>query len=331
LVTFPNGTRFEVTLACSGVVFLVQGLAVAVLLGELEQASTARRVRLVGSMVAVALIANWIRVLALLQIGYSTNMRNVLVSRDHLEFGWALFVVVLVAFVWLATRRALPEGAKPTPVSGARSARSRGAYLAAAVALAIAPLLIGVTATFRDVQAEANQLSLPPAQANWRGPLETVDQSWRPMFVGAHEERHVAYEDTTGHSVEAVAIGYSWQEQGQELINEGNSLLGDGGLTSLTSGVVQGNGRSYWELIVADSHGGQSVVWAFYDIGGRGFVTPLFSQLWYGVRSLASPPYSTLFAFRVQCAPSCEAARATLSSFLHGKGNEPVAVAAPAS
>src|SRR4029077_4676824 len=131
--TFPNGTRFEVTLACSGVVFLVQGLAVAVLLGELEQASLGRRVRLVASMVAVALIANWIRVLALVQIGYSTDMRHVLVSRDHLEFGWALFVLVLVAFVWLATRGALPEGRTPTPITGARNARSLGAYLAAAV------------------------------------------------------------------------------------------------------------------------------------------------------------------------------------------------------
>ena len=215
--------------------------------------------------------------------------------------------------------------------SGTRGARSVGACLAAAVALAIAPVVIGVTASSRNVQAEANQLRLPAGDATWRGPLETVDQAWRPVFVGAHEERHVAYEDSTGRTVEAVAVGYPWQEQGRELINEGNSLLGEGGLTSLTSGVVQGNGRSYWELIVADPHGGKSVVWAFYDIGGRGFVTPLFSQLWYGVRSLATPPYSTLLAFRAQCAPSCEAARATLASFLQGMGREPVAIAAPAS
>jgi hypothetical protein len=82
---------------------------------------------------------------------------------------------------------------------------------------------------------------------------------------------------------------------------------------------------------VADPHGDQSVIWAFYDIGGRGFVTPLFSQLWYGVRSLATPPYSALFAFKVQCAPSCQAARATLGSFLQGMDSEPVAIAAPAS
>jgi len=48
--------------------------------------------------------------------------------------------------------------------------------------------------------------------------------------------------------------------------------------------------------VVADEQGRRSLVWSVYDIGGREFVTPLLSQLWYGVRSLAGAPYSVLFA-----------------------------------
>ena len=333
LVTFPNGAKFEVTTACSGAVFLVQGLAVAVLLGELEQAPVGRRLRLVGSMVAVALAANWIRVLALLQIGYSTEMRHVLVSRDHLEFGWTLFVLVLLGFVWVSTRSAPSERAEPTRLVGTLPMVKFEAYLATLVIVAFAPLLIAIAAPSHDLQDERAQLHLhlPAGHATWRGPLETLDRTWSPVFVGAHDERHVAYEDVTGRNVEAIAIGYSWQEQGRELLNEGNSLLGDGGLTALTSSVVVDNGQSYREMVVRDKQDSRSIVWSFYDVGGRGFATPLFSQLWYGVRSLATPPYSTLFAFRAQCVPSCDAARATLVSFLHGTGSAPVAVTAPSS
>lgn len=86
-ISFPNGAKFEVTPLCNGLGFLVQGLATATLLGELEPASTARRVALVGSMVFVALVANWARVLILLQVGYATGMRHVLVTQNHVLFG----------------------------------------------------------------------------------------------------------------------------------------------------------------------------------------------------------------------------------------------------
>ena len=51
LVTFPGGATFEITPLCSGVAFMSQGLAAAVLLGELEQAPLWRRVRLFGTFV----------------------------------------------------------------------------------------------------------------------------------------------------------------------------------------------------------------------------------------------------------------------------------------
>ena len=119
---FPNGARFVVTLACSGVGFLAQALAVAVLLGELEEAKFARRAGLFISMAFLALVTNWVRVLLLLAIGYSSGMDNVIVSQRHLEFGYVLFVIVLVAFVWAATRQTLPEPAARTPRLGAPAA-----------------------------------------------------------------------------------------------------------------------------------------------------------------------------------------------------------------
>jgi len=69
------------------------------------------------------------------------------------------------------------------------------------------------------------------------------------------------------------------------------------------------------EVIASDAKGQRFVIWWVYDIGGRKFVTPLLSQLWYGLRSLEGIPYSTLFAYRTACVPSCSAARERLSDF----------------
>jgi hypothetical protein len=117
-----------------------------------------------------------------------------------------------------------------------------------------------------------------------------------------------------------VAIGYPMQAQGQELVSEDNSLFGAASLTTLAEATVTLGGESYIETIAADERGRRSLVWSVYDIGGREFVTPFMSQLWYGVRSLGGPPYSVLFAFRTECVDSCESARATLRSFVQTMG-----------
>jgi len=334
-VAFPNGASFIVTPACSGVGFLVEGLAVAVLLGEFEQAPAGRRWRLVAAMVPVALATNWLRVLALLHIGYATGMRHVLVSRVHLEFGWVLFVIVLILFVWLATRRryAQPEAgstASDAPAPGP-GAWCPSAYLAAVAALVTGPLLFGLVLPAALSPAAAATLRLPTGHGDWRGPTETLDEVWVPVFVGEHSLQRASYQNSAGSSVEIVTVEYALQEQGRELVSEENSVLGGRGLTVVSSNVVEAQGQRYWEVVARDNQGGRSVIWCVYDIGGRAFVIPILSQLWYGARALVAPPYSVLFAFRTACAATCEAARSTLGEFARGMGQEMIAAAARVS
>ena len=118
-----------------------------------------------------------------------------------------------------------------------------------------------------------------------------------------------------------VAIGYPMQAQGRELVNEENALFGAGVSLDLVAEHTFALGQeSYIETVVADSQGHRLLVWSVYDIGGREFVTPLMSQLWYGVRSLGGPPYSVLFAYRIPCESSCDSARETLQSFAQNMG-----------
>jgi EpsI family protein len=329
LITFPNGTAFVVTPACSGVGFLVEGLAVAVLLGELQHASLRHRLMLMVSIVPIAIVTNWIRVLALVQIGYSSGMRHVIVTREHLLFGRILFVIVLIVFVYVASRRPQPPMPAPprrAPQTTAAGSGLRGSYLAAVVALTAAPLVVGLALTGADRTAPG-AFQLPPGRAGWQGPLETAADTWRPVFVGEHEERHVSYTNAAGATVEVLAIGYRLQEQGRELVNEGNSLFGTHTVTVLTSQTVEAYGQRYWELVTADAEGHRSMIWCIYDIGGHTFVIPITSQVWYGLRSLTARPYSVLFALKVPCTSTCSEARGTLGSFVLRMGADLIATA----
>ena len=321
LVVLPGVGTFVIERGCSGINFLTVGLAVAALLGELEQATLRRRALLLALMGVIAVIANWIRVLVIVDAGYTTQMRHVLVSRGHYMFGWVLFTTILVAFVWLVARpyrRPAATGEKSP--AGPRPIMRVSAYVTTVAVLVAMPLVVYTFITRLDTRMAPLVFSAPAGRAQWRGPITDVPPSWNPDFVGAHSQWDFTYRGATGHNVEMVAIGYPMQAQGRELVSEDNSLFGAGPLTTVAETTVASGGESYIETIAADEQGRRSLVWSVYDIGGREFVTPLMSQLWYGVRSLGGPPYSVLFAFRTECAVSCDSARATLRSFVQTMG-----------
>lgn len=319
LLRLPHGVTFEVTPFCSGVNFLVVGLAIAALTGELQRASLRRRGALLGVMALLMIASNWVRVLAIMLAGYTSGMR-LSVTRGHVLFGWVFFAILMLGFVALATRRTPLAGRDDvlrTRVIGVSYPEWAPGFEAVVAILIAMPALARIAPAMLD-RGEGNlALQLPPARAGWQGPLASSDTQWKPEFVGDHSEWHVAYRDEAGAVVELVAIGYPTQEQGRELVNEENSLLGSGDLTALGAGTVVRGPQPHFEFVANDATERRFVVWSVYDIGGRWFVTPLFSQLWYGVHSLGRARYSVQFAYRTICAPSCDAARARLARFEH--------------
>lgn len=315
VVVLPGVGLIEIASSCSGVNFFTIGLAVAALLGELESASLRRRALLLAVLGALALVANWLRVLIIVDAGYTTQMRHILVSRSHYMFGWVLFTVVIVASVWLLAR---------TPGSSTRArpsfdrhldATAWSMYVLALIALVAMPLAVYALIPALDQSARPVAFAAPAGRGGWRGPFRD-GSNWRPDFVGPHSQWTFVYQGPRDQSVEMVAIGYPVQGQGYELVNEENALFGaSANLDTVAENTVTLGQQSYIETVVADDHGRRMLVWSVYDIGGHPFATPLLSQLWYGVRSLRGPPYSMLFAFRASCTPSCGSARETLQSF----------------
>jgi exosortase len=185
LINLPGGITFEVTEGCSGAGFLVQGLAVAMLLGELEQAPVARRVRLLGSAAVVALLANWVRVLLIIELGYSSGLRSVLATRYHVGFGYALFVAVLAVYVWAATRRPLPLARPGTLFPPVMAWRPGVPYAAALVALIAVPVLMALTSAAADRAADSAGHA---SQRSLAGQLRSPDHCCTMTSIGTLPE-----------------------------------------------------------------------------------------------------------------------------------------------
>jgi exosortase len=101
-ITLPAGAII-IADGCSGLRYLVIGLATANLAASMNRLGG--RDHLVLNVIAVAamLCVNWVRILIIVLVAYVTDMQSPLV-RNHEEFGWVVFAFGLLPVIFYARR-----------------------------------------------------------------------------------------------------------------------------------------------------------------------------------------------------------------------------------
>ena len=139
--------------------------------------------------------------------------------------------------------------------------------------------------------------------------------AWSPRFLDASAESQRVYLDSLAQPVEVFAVAYRTQTQDAKLLGFRNDLLGSPRLQRQVQGIAHASTGLWRETVAIDPAGARSLIWWRYRIGGRDFIEPRLSQLWYGLEALTgSPPVSSLMALRASCSSDCAAARAQLAA-----------------
>jgi EpsI family protein len=319
VIRIPSGS-FVIEEGCSGMHFLIVGLAVAALHGELRREPVRTRIAQLGLMAVLALAANWLRVYLIILAGYLTGMRHYLVSVTHYWFGWEIFAVALAVFFWLAgnlSRRLVRSETNPPEVPGPSAGDATGTtgYLGVIVLLLAAPATSYAVKALRGLPSPP-RIEFSEGHSGWVGPVSDRDTPWNPAFAGAGDQVRALYRDASDNPVEVFVAVYAEQIQGAELVGSSDSLTGDRRLHIIDTQSVRSAGGSFNEAQVSDRTGGRSLIWSRYEVGQWVFVTPLAEQLWYGVTALGGWPPSLFVAFRAECVPDCADARRRLGDLV---------------
>ncbi len=319
-IHIPNGS-FVIEEGCSGLHFLIVGLAVAALHGELRRDPWKVRLLQLGVMTALALLANWVRVYAIIEAGYLTDMQSYLVRVSHYWFGWGVFEVALAVFFWITSRlapAAAPhpnrERAVPDAPPGAARELLMGVLTTALLLVALPALSWGLRA-MQPMPTLSTALAAP--RAPWSVASPDAPSSWRPVFPGATQREQLAYADPNGRTVEAFRVRYRSMSQHAKVFGSAVSVAGRR-LRPASETVTDAPAGRFREEEVTDHSGARSLIWWHYEIAGRSLVGSLAAQLWYGVSATVSNPPASLSAYRAECGTdaTCTQARRTLGEFI---------------
>jgi EpsI family protein len=324
-VTLPAG-KFEIAEGCSGLHFFLVAFAISTLLAFVERLSVRRTLIVVATGLALAIVANWIRVSAIIVIGNATDMRSSLLE-NHYAFGWWVYAAALLPLFFISRRiagtGALP--AEPTRTVATVKA-SVGAVAAVILALGAGPMWVRAVGAWNGSSMRSVVLPLVPG---WEGPsVPQVD--WQPQFPGAAEEKRAAYSRAEA-TVDVFVALYDRQEPDRKLIGARSSI--DGARWRVMDAVqltVAGQSpATVAEHVVADDSGGARVIWYWYEVRGVRVLRPLQVQLRLAASAFGLSGDSAIVGLSARCLPSCDTARRALSE-IYAAGIGRVATASSA-
>ena len=306
-VYLPNGS-FEIVEGCSGLHFFMAAAALAAIQAYLYIGAHWARALLMGAALVVAIVANWIRVAAVIIAGYLTDMEHFLVTVDHYYFGWVVFAVLMLPVLYLGHR--LEHVAPPAPAPAPRPVLSmswagipRSPVLAAFAMLAL-PALAWTAADRLGAVAPAPEL--PPVAGEWRLEGE-AGPDWAPVYPGAEMLMGARYSDGS-RKVDAWVAYYPRQSDGRELVGYGNAMARPG------DGRIVGQGPGELRLD-AGARGGR-LLWYRYEVGGQVTASAGQAKVYQLTGTLAGRPSAYGLFLSARChAADCSDARAALENF----------------
>ena len=317
IVHLPGGV-FRIASGCSGINFMVVGLALAALYGHFYYVTVTDKLKLVAVAALIAMMSNWVRVSSIIYIGDATNMESSLVE-DHQTFGWVVFFIAMVPLYFIAGRLGRHKNADDAvrPVGGqvAPSSATWLALVASIIALSIGPVWASLSKD-KYTDDDVAMLSLPVTHNDWSGPGVATGR-WQPEFRGVSDEAIGRYRSGAA-VVDLYSNVYLKQTQGEELVFLHNKVNGAMRIAQSKTTQATFDGTNFVEVrdIVVDDGVATHRIWFWYDIDGAIQSNDVRAKIMQVLATLKGNPEAGLVAVATQCKNDCDAAGERLQAFL---------------
>ena len=331
-VYLTNIGAFEVAHGCSGLRYLLVGMSLSAMYGQLNYQRWRNRILLFAVSIGFALLANWLRVFVVIHQGYVTRMQSSLVH-NHEFFGWILFGITLVPLFWIANRLERTEQGRPNPEPGVATKSGRpvtGSVIAILILLSPG-LVVSLLSTNAPIPDQIPSAPRFLSGSDWAPYYQRQAMGWKPVIKGADVIQNQLYfgrkDLVAGQSPSRLAdvevYTYLKQKAGKELVQDANRLY-DMEVWSLEStSSLEVDGQEWSLLSLKNRRTNQTVSVAYgYLVGGYWRDSTLAAKLAQIPAALAGRHDAHLVMVALTC-DGCD--RSTELRGLVAEAQEPVA------
>lgn len=282
-ITVPGG-KWEVAEACSGIRYLVASLALGFVFAGIHYRSWPRRIYFFLASVVVPIIANGLRVYAIVLTGYLAGNTSA-ISVDHKMAGLVFFSLIMLVLFAIGARwrehplkESISFGSTQVEARGLEQLPNGCSYLTLRTGIIFAIMvLLTALAPLGAKALWSRQVSAAPLRATsvstpWMA--STVDAfSWKPSFLLPVSEAIQTYKSGP-HAVKLYVAYYGAGSRGGKLATSSNQLYdrtqwfrtGEGSATAVIEGQSVTMRQTFAKSASGNTH---LVIWNCYWVDGK--------------------------------------------------------------
>lgn len=315
-IQVPYGT-FEIAEGCSGRAFFIVGVELAVFYSLAFLRDWRHRLTLIAAVAAVSLVANWVRVFALIVIGYVTDMESHLIQ-SHSTFGWVVFMLFIAPMTVVANRleeREEPEDGTVRKPSG--DTGTIASVVPAAGALVLMAGFVAGLAVDRLYRSDVAPAAIRAPELDGWTRSEPRESGREPEFPGTAVKTLLRYGRPSG-SVGVFLADFPVQRARHEAVNFANRLVGQDEASEYT-GMVRVNTPAGLEQVYMSyrvtGNDAARLLWHAVRIAGRPALGPFHAKFLQLTGLIRGRTDAQVVVLTAACDPDCGRAEALLRDY----------------
>gem|GEM_PF-1356211 len=320
-IHIPNGI-IHVAQGCSGLKYLQTSVALSILLLMLQPIRLRYVPLIIALSVCLALFTNWIRISILIVIGHKLGVDHA-IMKSHDWLGWLVYLMMLPLWLYWVNRpflQRLPHQSHNSSYKNSQEVEHTDHYrpinrycLLAVIIIWTAPALLPSKGKFIGDEQSAIAV-FPRNLLNFTLINNKSNSHWQPNFAGYNAHFTSKY-FSAYQVIDALAIGYTSEEQGRELISRTNEVLTMSEYAEIRHSIDK-TGQWNIEQGVSLSNGVARIVFYHYRLGDYFTPSALNFKIHQAKYLLATTNMPIIVLFSTNCKSDCDIEKETLSKLV---------------
>ena len=312
-IHIPNGI-IHVAQGCSGLKYLQTSVALSILLLMLHPIKCRYIPFIIALSVLLALFTNWVRISILIIIGHKLGVDHA-IMKSHDWLGWLVYIMMLPIWLYWVNRPWLQRQPYKSQINEAvHTASSQPInkfFLLTVIIIWSMPALLPNKAEFIGDKDMAIAV-FPPVLLNYTLIDNKNKNHWKPHYTGY--DVHLIGKYLRSHqAIDALAMGYTSEEQGRELISRTNEVLAMSEYTEMSYSIDK-TGQWNIEQGVSLSNGVARIVFYHYQLGDYSTPSALNFKMHQAKYLLATTKMPMIVLFSTSCMSDCNIEKETLNN-----------------
>ncbi|NRB40064.1 MAG: exosortase/archaeosortase family protein [Pseudomonadales bacterium] len=304
-IKLPQG-EIIIAASCSGLRYFVIGMALSFMMIFTSRISYKKAVLFFGCSIALALLANWVRIFLLILIGYFSQMQSTLIS-EHDNFGWIVFMVFMLPLYFIYNKMPIKKAVSEHKNSTEKSIPVINYKNTAAIITLIFSIHFSIVHNLSLSNTQPIQLAPITAPASWHSNTFSPNITLPlPVMKNAQQTQQITLISSNYQSIYLQRQLFIPKSKNEDIFPYFPKLISLQWIVESETHVIGADNTHYKKSLIRKKGGQEKwLIYSSFNVGGISSSKKINAKLLQLRAIISGNAYSVISLMAIPCMTNC--------------------------